>query len=600
MNQSWFVEAKQQKIGLIFLGLLMFLSLLVMISWWTGHYQMTTLVASFPSMKFNTALCFLLLSASLCFAAFCKHPYWSRRTLPLRLSGFWGMSVAGTVIVAVIAMLSILSMFYPVLGAINEFFVRDPLSVVAPGRMSQSTATEFLFCAMLNLLLIFPQATRAWVVDVLYLLALCLVMIALATYFVSPEALFEVSAFSSMAIHTAFGFALFLAGFGFLYSRNEGALGLFMASSIIGRMLRLHILQVISIPLLVATAIQYMYARGWFGGEFAAVLFLVSVLAILLVTLCATAQKEQDYQHRLEVERTSKFEMQVRLTSMLNLSGDGLILFRKDTSVVYANQAAAKLFGWSVEEMLQKRLVEFLPSRVKREHHQWMSGFLQQTQKNILRFEPGRVQGVHKSGQEIPLLLDIVKQQFGDDLYIAAVVRDATAITEKFEALADEARLDVLTESRNRRSFDEYLARFDSKSRRDQETVAVIMLDLDHFKQVNDVYGHDAGDQVLKHFADTVRRCLRANDLFFRYGGEEFVIISTITSAEVLQGYAERVRAEVERECTNYKGKFICVTCSIGYSSLRPSERSLEACVKRADVALYHAKDHGRNRVELL
>ncbi len=152
------------------------------------------------------------------------------------------------------------------------------------------------------------------------------------------------------------------------------------------------------------------------------------------------------------------------------------------------------------------------------------------------------------------------------------------------------AVLDVLTGCLNRRSFEQRSAEIDAQAARTGAAVAVISLDIDHFKAVNDQWGHAAGDQVLEHVAYVARKQLRRFELMFRLGGEEFVVVLPGTDAPIAMEIAERLRRSIED--TSAKG--ICVTASFGVAV---GSRSLETVLAEADDRLYRAKHSGRNCV---
>jgi diguanylate cyclase (GGDEF)-like protein len=131
--------------------------------------------------------------------------------------------------------------------------------------------------------------------------------------------------------------------------------------------------------------------------------------------------------------------------------------------------------------------------------------------------------------------------------------------------------------------------------------VSLLMLDLDHFKRINDTYGHLGGDDVLKAFSVVVRSCLRKEDLLARYGGEEFVVLLPGASQTQASSLAERIREGVAARSFDANGHLVRVTVSIGIASEGGDTLpSLEAMLGRADEALYRAKNEGRNRVVAL
>ena len=167
------------------------------------------------------------------------------------------------------------------------------------------------------------------------------------------------------------------------------------------------------------------------------------------------------------------------------------------------------------------------------------------------------------------------------------------------EELAHEANTDALTGCANRRHFMHALDQEINRSDRYELDFCVLSADIDHFKQVNDTYGHAAGDEVLKHFVDIIQRNLRDTDLLGRLGGEEFSILLPQTSAEGGAMMAERIRSAVAGSPARFGTTGVTVTVSIGgIQSQLGTRHGVDVVLARADEALYAAKNGGRNRVE--
>jgi diguanylate cyclase (GGDEF)-like protein len=162
--------------------------------------------------------------------------------------------------------------------------------------------------------------------------------------------------------------------------------------------------------------------------------------------------------------------------------------------------------------------------------------------------------------------------------------------------LKDAATKDFLTGIFNRREFMTLSTMILNIMIRQKKPVSILMLDLDNFKVINDTYGHHVGDNTIKHFARTVEKLIRKQDIFGRYGGEEFMVLLTDTSKETAQIIAERIRSGVENSTA---GLLIPrYTVSIGISSAVPvNTMELENLIKAADDAMYKAKKNGRNKV---
>jgi diguanylate cyclase (GGDEF)-like protein len=178
--------------------------------------------------------------------------------------------------------------------------------------------------------------------------------------------------------------------------------------------------------------------------------------------------------------------------------------------------------------------------------------------------------------------------------------------TLSFELYKSEQRLsalsqkDPLTGAYNRRYFDEHAKVECARAHRYGQALTLLMLDLDLFKEVNDKYGHPAGDEVLKTLVKLGINALRKSDILARYGGEEFVVLLPHAGIIEARMLAERLRKSIEENVIMFDGKSIKATISIGASTLEEQESDISALLARADKALYQAKANGRNRVEVL
>jgi diguanylate cyclase (GGDEF)-like protein/PAS domain S-box-containing protein len=179
-----------------------------------------------------------------------------------------------------------------------------------------------------------------------------------------------------------------------------------------------------------------------------------------------------------------------------------------------------------------------------------------------------------------------------------AVIRDVSVEHINTQELIDAALTDPLTGLHNRRGLEGRSEALHFRPGGAPVTQVWIMVDIDHFKRVNDTHGHEAGDEVLKAVAEALRSTARGADLVARFGGEEFVLVLPDTSAELAVRIAERLRLAIEALSTDVGGQIIRVTASFGVAQRAAQESQLEV-LERADAALYSSKNGGRNRVTM-
>lgn len=181
---------------------------------------------------------------------------------------------------------------------------------------------------------------------------------------------------------------------------------------------------------------------------------------------------------------------------------------------------------------------------------------------------------------------------------VAHMEQEALGFREHLEEQRQKALIDPLTGLPNRAAWSERLEHEIQQWQQHGNTLSLAMLDLDHFKRINDSYGHLAGDKVLKIIATVLRKRLRGSDFIARFGGEEFVLLLPATPPAVGAKLLETLRAAIEACPFHFKGERVTITISMGLASFRVGEHS-DLVLKRADQALYRAKNAGRNRVEL-
>ena len=207
----------------------------------------------------------------------------------------------------------------------------------------------------------------------------------------------------------------------------------------------------------------------------------------------------------------------------------------------------------------------------------------------------------HKKLFTIAIALEENTQILSKDLRghsdeVKVMSRKIRMLEEELENVKQESQEDFLTKLYNRRALDEFMAIKEAEFKRYGHNFSIIMFDLDHFKSINDNYGHDAGDAVLSAFAKILKKEARTEDIIGRFGGEEFMALLSETDTKGGAVFAEKVRKHVEKAKFMYKGQRIDVTVSCGVSQ-RDKFPSLKDVIKSSDELLYQAKENGRNQV---
>lgn len=293
-------------------------------------------------------------------------------------------------------------------------------------------------------------------------------------------------------------------------------------------------------------------------------------------------------------------ESKKKLQTLVDTSLDAVVMMDSEGRISGWNPQATLIFGWTQEQIIgQAMAMTLVPPRYRDAHVEGVKRFLA---SGVGPFMNKRVEAhaLHRDGHEFPIELAIAAVMSEGKTEFSAFIRDISERKRAEAELQEMATTDFLTGLANRRHFiarmTEELARL---QRLDNLHAAVLMLDLDHFKRVNDLHGHSVGDAILKHFAALIRDELRKIDSVGRVGGEEFAIILPGANPDEARVFAERLRDKAEKTPLRLDGQVIAVTVSIGIAALKASDANPDMALIRADEALYRAKENGRNRVEV-
>lgn len=267
----------------------------------------------------------------------------------------------------------------------------------------------------------------------------------------------------------------------------------------------------------------------------------------------------------------------------------GIFLFHE--TFLYINPAACRMIGYTPDELKTISPADLVEPEDREMINQRLRARLNGDIQGQSVYENLRI--VTKSGKIRWFYIAIVSVRYKGEMAGLGTAIDMTERRRMEKQLELAAQTDPLTGLYNRLRFEEIIQREIAFGRRYDVQLSIIYIDIDYFKMINDTYGHDAGDRILKEIALIIRDTIRVSDYPFRWGGEEFIVVcpgALIRDVEVL---AERLREEVEQRNFQMSEP---VTVSMGVTQYRLNE-SVDEMIKRADKALYRAKESGRNRV---
>jgi diguanylate cyclase (GGDEF)-like protein/PAS domain S-box-containing protein len=420
----------------------------------------------------------------------------------------------------------------------------------------------------------------------------------------------SVGEFNRMALPTAVGFAALSIAV-MTFSSNDGLIAIVLSNGPGGSLAR----TLLPAGFLVPTVLGWLLIFGRRGShidpDLADTLFvLATILIFVAIVAWIATQLHETHLERVKTERRLR-ESEIRFRLIAENGSDVVSLYALDGRLDYISPSCERVMGFLPEEM--PRMAPFATVHPKDADR------LQRHFDQLLRGEPGasiQVRMLHKTGRYIwlEMMWRSVLDDVGHVVQLQVSSRDITDSKQNERRLEDAERkllhqkgmledangrlselaaIDGLTQLRNRRAFEERLEDETRRWRRNGSDVSLLLLDIDHFKQYNDTYGHPKGDEVLRSFGNLLRTSLRAADFAARYGGEEFAVILPNTNRAGSLIVAEQLRRAIEGAPWEERE----ITASIGVATMSEEINTAEHLVDFADRALYRSKQAGRNRV---
>jgi len=282
--------------------------------------------------------------------------------------------------------------------------------------------------------------------------------------------------------------------------------------------------------------------------------------------------------------------VQRRHVTIINATIEGFWMLDENRNITEVNSALSTMLGYAPSMMLGKTPYDFVDDNNKLLMHYQVQKIDDTDHRNY------EIELQRKDGVNIPVNISAttVRDKKGRFLFSFAFIKDISENKKIQERLQELAQTDRLTGIKNRLKLEEVLALEIKRSSRYMENkFSLILFDIDRFKEVNDTYGHDVGDEVLKTVSELVGKNIRDSDIFGRWGGEEFLLILPNTDLEQAKKVAQKLRKITEKF---EMPKNITITASFGVSEFKEGD-NIDTVIKRADNRLYDAKRTGRNKV---
>lgn len=575
-------------------------ALLVLAGWAFDIQILKSVIPGASSMKANTALGFLL----------CGLGLWLLTTPPAAARTHTRLAAIYAGLVALLGMATLAQYLFSVNLGIDTLLVAD-----ANPRMAPATAFAFTLLGLALMLRDAPQRGAQLLTEACALIVILIGLLALVGYTYRVEELYRLYNYTSMAIHTAL--LCMLLGVGLLVARPERGAAATVASAHGGGAMARRILPfAVSLPFVIGWARLQGERLDFYGTEFGLALFATSNIVIFVTLVWWSAR----IVNRLDAQRYSAataLAASGRLNEQIIHSvGEGIIVLDRELRYVVWNPFMERLTGVGAHEVIGKHPLEVFPD---------FPAAIYACIERALAGEQVKTIDVPfvmpKTGQQ-HWLDDEHAPLYGADGEIIGVIVTVRDITERHRAAAalheaneslerkvvertaelqaTQAQLqlladhDTLTQTYNRRAFEARSKSHLNESKRYGAHGALLLLDIDYFKPINDRLGHAAGDAALVEFTDALRGMIRETDLLARLGGDEFAVLAPFALAGQAEALAAKLLQQLAAHPFSHNGELIPLSASIGIALYDEHTVSFAALLADADQALYQAKQAGR------
>ncbi|MBD3611805.1 MAG: diguanylate cyclase [Hydrogenovibrio crunogenus] len=331
----------------------------------------------------------------------------------------------------------------------------------------------------------------------------------------------------------------------------------------------------------------------------------LGVILFFSLILFFTMRKKAGLVNKVLKMQKDAVEYKELYEATLDSMVDACIITNEKGIIENFNQIALQRFGYTAEELMGQPIEILIPEGDhKRNHAHYMES--SSMHKKVL-FKGRELKAITKHGELLSSEITVTPLKQSEDLKFVGIIHDISDRMKLMEQLGsllnqlrDEATKDYLTGLLNRKAFFEQAEQIWLSAKEHHQPISLLMIDIDHFKRINDSFGHDAGDRVLIEVANVFSQNCREEDLVCRYGGEEFIILLENKDEQPTLEFASRLKKVIQEMSVSEQGEVIRFSISVGVATGSALElNSIETFISHADQALYQAKANGRNRVEV-
>ena len=323
---------------------------------------------------------------------------------------------------------------------------------------------------------------------------------------------------------------------------------------------------------------------------------LVAAGMILILFSFYTACSERSLLNKLHHEKELLKSSEDRLSTLLENIADAVTVINERGIIELFNQSAEQMFGYTRDEILGENISILMAGRDRQQHDDYMHHYMKTGDSKIIDVGTRQLTAINKQGNEILIGLSINKVETEHGLQFIGVMRDMTEHRRELDKLTERADYDSLTGLVNRHKLFMHLEHATALAKRNKTQICFMFIDLDGFKAVNDKYGHDAGDELLRQVAVLLREKTRESDIVSRFGGDEFCILfEGIKGCDGMKNLAKKLISGFQMPF-QISGHAVEVTASIGVAFYPDDSDDDGDLIKHADKAMYDAKNAGKNQ----